>query len=155
MGVPIVTVGTRYRHLNDSKWFCSFLQRFRPRMRESVQNFTGSSLHWACSALELGVYSSIYLNLCQQSLLSDLLNQRKSTPKHFLEGVRLSFRLFCGKQTNYYAIDCPYQSNKPNESREVSLLHPILFLPREMIPTIFSSNVYSRDFLRQKYVSSY
>ena len=43
---------------------------------------------------------------------------------------------------------------KFSESQEVSLLLPILFLPREATPgeTYFSANVYQREFRGQKYV---
>ena len=51
-----------YRHLNNSKWFCSFLQRFRPKVRESVQSFTGSSLQrseaWGFAAVSSWTYAS-------------------------------------------------------------------------------------------------
>ena len=49
-------------------------------------------------------------------------------------GVRISqlFLLFAHKQTNSYAIDCPTQSIKLSKSQTVSLLIPILFLPREV-----------------------
>ena len=66
-------------------------------------------------------------------LLSDLLNQLKSTPKYFLDGDRLSqlFSLCYHKQTKSYLIDDSNQSIKLSKIQVISLLIPVFFLLRE------------------------
>ena len=130
VGVHIVTVGTRdvgsnhavaqrlrSRILSGSQQFKVVLLLFATLQTKDAQICTELHREFPAALWSLELYSSIYLNLCQQSLLSDLLNQRKSTPKHVPEGVRLSqlFRLFCHKQANSYLINHPDQSIKLSE----------------------------------------
>ena len=129
---------------------------FAPFCNDSDQrcaNLYRASQGARCSAVKLGV---LQLYLCQQSLLSDLLNQRKSTPKHFLEGVRLSqlFQLFCHKQTNCYLIVHPNQSIKLSELQVISLCIPVLFLPRVETPgeTHFSPPMFMKESFLNKNV---
>ena len=148
---PSACANGYYQHFtnHDSQWFCSFLQRFRPKMRESVQSFTGSSLQrreaWSFTAVSMPAITAFW------SAQSTKIN-----PKTFSGGVRLSqlFQLFCHKQTNCYLIVHPNQSIKLSELQVISLCIPVLFLPRVETPgeTHFSPPMFMKESFLNKNV---
>ena len=119
--------------IDISKNNCSFapLQRFRAKMRELHRASQGAP----CSVLKLGVYCSIILNLCQQSLPSELLNQGNLTPTCFwraIDHLKFSYSL-ASDQEIFVLLNHPNQMIELRPSQEASQL--ISFTCLAMEPT--------------------
>ena len=78
------------RHLTIYMWFCSFLQRFRPKMRESAQCFTEGFLEHSKGLIHTPT-SLLYVanNLCFE--IRPLSENRWQENSPALQKIRISF----------------------------------------------------------------